>query len=86
MKQTLIALGLVFTLNTHAAVEPESKKAVQPTAAEIAKNRACFQELEKQGCGSLEEDQERFRSCMSYVHTTMDDHCKNMMQSLYGSK
>lgn len=85
MKQTLMILGLVFVMNINAA-EQTVKKDVQPTAAEIAKNRACFQELEKQGCGTLEEDQEKFRSCMSYVHTTMEDHCQKLMKGLYGTK
>ncbi len=84
MKNTFLALGFLFVMNATAA-EGELKKYVPPTDTEVAKNRACFQDLEVQGCGKQDEDPEQFRACMSNVHMNLDDHCKRLMSKLYGS-
>lgn len=77
MKFTLALFSMLFMMNLFAA-------AAQPTEAEIAKNQACFKELEVQGCRSQEEDPEQFRACLANVHQSLDDHCKKMLLDLYG--
>jgi hypothetical protein len=79
-KLSLTVCTLLFTLNLFAA----EQKNIQPSEAEIAKNQACFQDLEVQGCRSQEEDPEQFRACMANSHQSMDDHCKKMLLDLYG--
>jgi len=77
MKLTLALFAMLFMMNVFAA-------ATQPSEAEIAKSRACFHDLEVQGCRSQEEDPEQFRACLANVHESLDDHCKKMMLDLYG--
>ena len=84
MKNLLAIMGLFFVLNVFA-LEEKSTGYTHPSNGEIAKNRACFADLEIQGCGKLEEDQEQFRSCMSNALVTLDDYCKKLMLELYGS-
>lgn len=83
MKRTIAILGMFLTLTTFAET---GKKYVHPSSDEIAKNQSCFQELETQGCGKFEDDHDKFRSCMSGVYETMEDHCRTMMLKLYGTK
>ena len=83
MKKTLMILGFLFVMNAGAA-EGDLGKYVPPSDAEVSKNRACFQDLEVQGCGKQEEDPEQFRSCMSNVHENLNEHCKRLMSNLYG--
>lgn len=85
MKHTLAIFGLIFMINVHATVEDTSKTYVHPTDAEITRNRACFQDLEVQGCRSQEEDQEQFRSCLSNALPGLEDYCKKLMLNLYGT-
>lgn len=81
MKKTSIMFGLLMMMGSAYAAEYK-----RPTAAEISQYRACFEDLEVQGCGKLEEDHVQFRSCMSNVQDSLDDHCKKMMKRLYGSR
>lgn len=55
-----------------------------PSETEIQKNRACFQEVEVQGCRTQEEDPEQFRACLSSAVDQLDEDCKKMMLELYG--
>ncbi len=77
MKYTLAMFSMLFMMNVFAANS-------QPSEAEIAKSRACFQDLEVQGCRSQDEDPEQFRACLANVHESLDDHCKKMLLDLYG--
>ena len=87
MKYIFLTLSFsMMMLNAHASIEASSTPSSQPSKDEISKNRACFEELSVQGCGDPGDDTEQFRSCMSNVHETLDPHCKQLMQSLYGTK
>jgi hypothetical protein len=79
MKIKLTILSMLMMFNVYA-----QDKAARPSEAEVAKNRACFQELEVQGCRSQEEDPEQFRSCLANVHESLDEHCQDMLLDLYG--
>lgn len=80
-----IFFGLIFALNITAALAGSEQKHSQPSEEKIQSNRACFNELEVQGCGSPNDDQTQFRSCLSNVLDSLDTDCKGMMLSLYGS-
>lgn len=87
MKHLLLMASLFFIFNVYAeTVDSEGRKYVPPTDSEISANRSCFQELERQGCRSLEEDPEQFRSCLSNTHLVLDEYCKKLMLELYGTK
>lgn len=88
MKHLLLMASLFFIFNVYAETVDgeEGRKYVPPTDSEISANRSCFQELERQGCRSLEEDPEQFRSCLSNTHLVLDEHCKQLMIELYGTK
>lgn len=70
----------------HASIEHDGKTQTEPTAAEIQKNRACFEEVAKNGCGDPGEDIKQFRSCLHNVFPTLSVDCKKMMTKLYSNK
>lgn len=85
MKKIFAGIVLTVVFNVQAGtLEPASY--VHPSDAEIQKSRLCFQELENLGCGTQEEDHEKFRSCLSDVQEKLSDGCKRMMRNLYGEK
>ena len=86
MKNVLILFAFILMFNANASIEQEGSTHQQPSDAVIAKNRACFKNLEDLGCGTMEENPVEFRACMSNAHMTLDDYCKNLMATLYGSK
>lgn len=86
MKNVLIALGMVFTLNSYADIEYIPGEVTTVSQEEINKNRACFKELEVQGCGDPGVDHQQFRSCLNNTFSTLSKDCKKMMSNLYGKK
>jgi hypothetical protein len=85
MKKFLVALGMIAMLNVQAQ-EATSPEYVHPSESDIQRSQNCFQEVERQGCPGLEENQSEFRSCLSRVQDSLDDECKRMMLNLYGTK
>ena len=81
MKFTLSLFTMIFMMNVYAET-----KATRLSDSEIAQNRACFQDLEVQGCRSQDEDPEQFRACLANSHQSLDEHCKKMMLDLYGDR
>lgn len=86
MRTTLLALGLIFTINAHANIEYSPAEVSKATPQEIAQNRACFEELKVQGCGDPGEDVQHFKSCLKNVHSTLSANCQKMMTELYGQQ
>lgn len=85
MKNIFLAMSFLITMSSFASIEHEPNS-VKPTQAEIAKNRSCFEELSKQGCGDPGEDPQQFRSCMTNVYSTLSKDCKGLMSKLYGNQ
>lgn len=81
MKTFLIAVGLLFVLNSEASIEHDPGQ-VEATPQEIAKNRACFEELTMMGC--REEEHQEFRACLHNVFSSLTSDCQKMMSRLYG--
>lgn len=82
----LFSLIVLFsTLSAFATIE-ETGTYKHPTDAEIQQKRACFQDLEVQGCGTQDADSVQFQSCLSNVLDKLDENCKEMMLDLYGDK
>lgn len=80
-----IALVTLVTISfAQASVEAQQRGYVHPSTSEIEQKRACFQDLEIQGCGNHEADHAQFRSCLSNVVESLDPLCKKMMLELYG--
>lgn len=84
MKNFILLASLLLTLNVFADIEHTDNAPARPSEEEIARNRACFQDLATQGCGDPGEDPQQFRSCMSNVYSTLDKHCQDLMSTLYG--
>lgn len=82
MKNIVLLMGLLIAYNSFADIEYEGTSS-KPSATEISKNRACFEELKVQGCGDPGEDAEQFRSCMNNVYETLSADCRNLMTKLY---
>jgi hypothetical protein len=82
MKNIVLLMGLLIAYNSFADIEYEGTTS-KPTASEISKNRACFEELKIQGCGDPGEDPEQFRDCMNNVYSSLSAECKTLMTKLY---
>lgn len=76
---------MVTVVNAQASIEFEGNTA-EPTPQELSNNRACFEELEKNGCGDPGEDVKQFRSCMHNVYSTLGKSCQKLMTDLYSRK
>lgn len=87
MKNFMMSLGLLFTLNALATTEyvPEEQGA-KPSPARVQTTRSCWQELQAQGCGDPSEDMTHFRSCMNNAYDSLTADCKTMMSKLYSKK
>lgn len=85
MKKLLVPLFMLFMLNSYATIVDDGIND-QPSPAEIAKNRACFEELEKNGCGDPGEDPKQFRICLHDSFANLSKDCQKMMSGLYGTK
>ena len=83
MKNIILMTGLLLSFQAFADIEYVEDNQAKPTQVEISKNRACFQELERQGCGDPGDDPQQFRSCMSNVYSTLTTDCKALMTKLY---
>lgn len=90
MKNLIFALALFIIIITPSEgwpnVDVKFMEANEPTAAEIKKSRACFNELEKMGCGHPKEHLNRFRNCLSDVFPALSSPCQDMMSEIYGRK
>jgi hypothetical protein len=86
MKSISIALFMLFIANAHADIEATAGDAAQVSSQEITKNRACFSELSKQGCGDPGEDIKKFRTCLHDSFAQLSENCQTMMTNLYGKK
>lgn len=85
MKKLLLPLFMLFMLNAYATIEDDGTN-VQPSEAEVSKNRACFEELSKNGCTDPGEDHKQFRSCLHDSFANLSKDCQKMMTGLYGKK
>lgn len=86
MKNLILSMGLLLSVNAIADIEYIPTDRSQASQAEISKNRACFEEISTQGCGGPGEDHQHFRSCLNNVFPKLSRDCQKMMSNLYGSK
>jgi hypothetical protein len=82
MKKLFSALLIVSALSVHGHIEFEGEPA-PPTREEIGRNRACFEDLSRQGCGDPGDDVQQFRSCLHTVFPSLSAHCQKLMSNLY---
>lgn len=83
MKNFLILVFLLSFPSAWPSIEYVPGEEGSPSATEIARNRACFDEVAKYGCGDPGEDLAHFRSCLHDAHPSLSDRCKRMMTTLY---
>lgn len=86
MKGIFIALFMIFLTSAHASIEYVESEQSHPDPQEVARSRACFEELTKQGCGDPGENLKEFRSCMHDAFTQLSGNCQAMMKELYGKR
>lgn len=84
MKNYMIGVCLMVSLNSFASIDVESSLKTEATQSEISASRACFKQLEVLGCGHPREELDRFRICLSNSYGALTPACKTMMQQLYG--
>lgn len=85
MKHILIAFFTLIVTSSYAHIEYVKGDEVQPTRQEINRSRACFESLEKFGCGNPAEDYNRFRICLHEAFPNLNTRCKRMMSHLYSN-
>ncbi len=73
-----------FVLIAFLSFAAHAGEYVHPSADEISKNQACFQDVEVLGCRTQEEDPAHFQSCLSDVQDSLSESCRKMMTKLYG--
>ncbi len=83
MKKIILVASLLLSFTAMADIDYEGETP-NPTPEEISRNRACFEDLARQGCGDAGEDPEHFRSCMSNVYSSLSQDCQALMTKLYG--
>lgn len=76
---------MIFMSTAHADIEYDGNDG-KPTAVELEKNRSCFDELSKNGCGDPGTDLKEFRTCMHDVYSKLGADCQKMMTRLYKRK
>ncbi len=79
----------VFTLSlsySHASIEYAESKQGEISQAQIAKNRACFDEVATHGCGDPADDHKHFRTCLHDSFPALTEGCQKMMSNLYSRK
>jgi hypothetical protein len=86
MKSLAIFIVLVSFYNAQASIEYVESEQNRATPQEIATNRACFEELAKNGCGDPGSDLKQFRSCLHDAFPQLSDGCQKMMTGLYKRK
>ena len=84
MKNALLVLGLCFVLHAQASIDASDRD--RASESEVSNSRACFQELEQEGCGDPGVDPQHFRSCMSAAYVRLSKDCQELMTTLYGKK
>ncbi len=85
MKPFLITVFMLFIGNAHANIEFDGKLEI-PSETEVARNRSCFEEVSRFGCGDPGDDHRQFRSCLHDVYQTLSRDCKKLMTELYKKK
>lgn len=83
MKNLILMCGILLMVNAYATIEAGDEKVFNVTAEEVMKNRACFKDLEANGCGDPGEDPKQFRSCMRNVYPKLEEDCQKLMTKLY---
>lgn len=84
MKKIFIPVMMMLVVNAFASIEHDGSP--EPTAAQVAKSRACFEEVSQNGCGDPGDDVKQFRSCLHNVHPSLTADCQKMMSHLYGKR
>lgn len=85
MKKFLILIFAFSLTQANATIEHDPSSLTEPSAQEISKNRACFEELEMKGCGDPGEEVMHFRSCLKDVLPSLTTDCRELMNYLYSS-
>lgn len=83
MKTLFTMMFMLFIAQANASIEYVEGEDSAPTQQEINKNRACFDELSKAGCGDPGENIKEFRVCLHDAFPSLSDDCKKMMSNLY---
>jgi hypothetical protein len=77
---------MFYLINAHATIEHTAADDQKPTAAEISRNRACFEDLAKNGCEDPGENIREFRKCLHDVFPKLTDSCQKLTSDLYGRR
>lgn len=85
MKKFLAPICMLFIINTYAHIEHDGNRG-EPSAEDLSKSRACFEELSQNGCGDPGDDHKQFRACLHNVFPTLNKDCQKMMTNLYSRK
>ena len=74
---------MLSIVHANASIEYVEGEEDSPSPQEVSRNRACFEDLEKAGCGDPGENLKEFRVCLHDAFPSLSDDCKKMMSNLY---
>ncbi len=83
MRSILICSFMFYLANANANIEHTPEENSKPSTAEISRNRACFDELAKNGCGDPGENIREFRKCLYDVFPKLTQSCQKLTSDLY---
>lgn len=83
MRFILICSFMFYLATAKANIEYSAEDAAVPSSSEVSKNRACFEELAKNGCEDPGGNFREFRSCLHEVFPKLTESCQKMTSDLY---
>ncbi len=82
--KTMIALTTLLFLPASFADETHSEgMQADPGETRVSKTRACFEELDRLGCGRPEADRVRFPACAREMAERTSADCQALIKKLY---
>ena len=86
MKFFMMALFMLSLASSQASIEFAESKQTEISQVQLAKNRACLDELVTHGCGDPAEDHKHFRTCLHDAFPALTEGCQKMMSNLYSRR
>lgn len=86
MKNLLVLLAFLFSVNALASMSHKSGIGAEPSETKKELAHGCFSEALSSGCHSPGEDRQSFRECVRDKLDTFSPECQTFISRLYGRR
>lgn len=83
MKIIFAAFALFISLQSFANLEHTPGMEAAPSQERMTTNHACFEDLERLGCGRPQDDREHFQQCALDQLNHLEQSCQKVIKKLY---